>query len=140
MYSKHAGFTLVELLIGVAIISILSGLTILTINPVKYLGDAQEATEMFQANQIEKALLRMYSAKGALPNTAQIPTTLNTALSICAEGLDDYPNCIDISAIVTENILQALPVASDAEFGTIGFSVYKDILGIAHVIISPEAE
>ena len=140
IHSRHNGFTLVELLIGVAIISILSSLTILTINPVKYLGDAQTATELFQANQIDKALLRIYSAKGSLPNTDLIPTTEETAIAICQTGIDNYPACIDISAIVTESIIPELPMGSRAGIDTIGFSVYKDILGIAHVIITPEQE
>ena len=138
--TNSSGFTLIELLIGVAIISLLTSLTVIMINPVKYLGDTKTATELFQANQIEKALLRIFSAKGALPNADSIPDSLESALPICEEGTDNYPDCINLDDIINDNVMASLPVGSRATVDTIGFSVYKNVLGVAHVIITPEAE
>lgn len=65
---KKKGFTLLELLITIGIISILSGITIFAINPSKQFGQANNAARFSDVNSILSAV-GQYTIKhrGALP-------------------------------------------------------------------------
>lgn len=96
------GFTLLELLITVGIISILSGITIVAVNPAKQFAQANDANRFNDVNSILSAV-GQYTVKhrGAIPpginSTYQFIANTGTGLDICEE-------------LVGENFLNVLPI------------------------------
>jgi prepilin-type N-terminal cleavage/methylation domain-containing protein len=80
--NQHQGFTLIEVLLVVAIIAILAGIVILAINPTKQLGDTRNAQRQADVTTILNAAYQ-YS----IDNQGQIPATITTtATDICSTG------------------------------------------------------
>ena len=78
---KSGGFTLLEILLVVAIIAILAGIVIVAINPAKQLGNARDSQRKSDISNIYKAVNQYLIDHG------QIPTTITTTLTpICDTG------------------------------------------------------
>jgi len=84
-YSK--GFTLIEILLVVAAISILAGIVILAINPNKQLGDTRNAQRRADVTTILNAVYQYSVDKDFLPSgittTSQEICVGNTATTTC---------------------------------------------------------
>ena len=107
---KKNGFTLIEVLLVVAIIAILAGIVILAINPTRQLGDATETRQQADVVTILDAVYQYaIDNSGAIPNdTGEISTTLT---EICATGAADCTGFADLSDLTTnEEYLTAIPV------------------------------
>ena len=96
------GFTLLELLITIGIISILSGITIVAINPSKQFGQANDAKRFNDVNSLLSAV-GQYTIKhrGAIPpginGSYQFIANTGTGLDICDELVgEDYLNLLPI--------------------------------------------
>ena len=76
-YSK--GFTLLEILLVVAIISVLAGIVIVAINPAKQLGDARNAQRRADVATILSAVYQYIIDHGGT-----VPATINTFDSFTA--------------------------------------------------------
>lgn len=99
--NKKRGFTLVEILLVIAIIAILAGIVLVAINPTRQIKQANDAQRQSDVNQILKAINSYASDhRGALPEvdptTAPFPTA-NTYLgsaagqyNICDKLVADY--------------------------------------------------
>jgi prepilin-type N-terminal cleavage/methylation domain-containing protein len=100
------GFTLLEVLLVVAIIAILAGIVIIAINPGKQLGDTRNAQRQADVTTILNGVYQ-YS----LDNNGVIPSGITTtATEICATGAASCTGLVDLSAITTsEKYLTALP-------------------------------
>jgi type IV pilus assembly protein PilA len=70
-YSK--GFTLLEILLVVAIISVLAGIVIVAINPAKQLGDARNAQRRADVATILSAVYQYI-----IDHSGTVPATINT--------------------------------------------------------------
>lgn len=139
-----AGFTLVELLLTIAILSILASITIIAINPAKQLRDARDADRLSDVYTLLNAI-HQYAADndGAFPSTITSSTT-----EICR--LDDFESCtnlINLSVLTDdEAYLVSLPLdpLCDVEDGYcdqdgIGYRVNITTGGHIH-IVAPGAE
>jgi prepilin-type N-terminal cleavage/methylation domain-containing protein len=120
------GFTLIELIIVIAVIALLAAATFVAINPAKRVGDAQDAQRWQDATAIAdayQAYLADYA--GNLPTTTlpyatgitlSIATTsagansssaaANCVASTAANGANKY---IDLSALVTGGYIGQIP-------------------------------
>jgi len=122
--NKQGGFTLLEVLLVVAIIAILAGIVILALNPAKQLGDSRNAKRRVDVNTVLNAVYQY-----TIDSTGTLPTTLTTtATEICRTGAD-CTGLIDLSVLtLNEKYLTSMPVdvaASNAN-GT-GYLISKNV-------------
>lgn len=103
---SQSGFTLLEVLLVVAIIAILAGIVIIAINPGKQLGDTRNAQRQADVTTILNGVYQ-YS----LDNSGAIPAGVTTtATEICATGAASCTGLVDLSALTTnEKYLTSLP-------------------------------
>jgi prepilin-type N-terminal cleavage/methylation domain-containing protein len=103
---KQGGFTLLEVLLVVAIIAILAGIVIIAINPGKQLGDTRNAQRQADVTTILNAVYQ-YS----LDNNGTIPSGITTtATEVCATGSSSCTGLVDLTAITTsEKYITSVP-------------------------------
>lgn len=108
------GFTLIEILIVVAILAILAGIVILAVNPQKQLLDARNAQRRADVSTILSAVYQ-YSIdnKGVMPGS-NIPVAPTAASEICTSAVSatcTTATLADLSSLLTaEKYLTAIPV------------------------------
>lgn len=107
------GFTLIEILLVVAIIAILAGIVIVAINPSKQLADSRNAQRRSDINTILNAIYQ-YS----VDNNGSLPSSLiqNESCSgidankICKTTASSCTNLLDLSVLTTsEKYLVSIP-------------------------------
>ena len=131
--SQQQGFTLIEVLLVVAIIAILAGIVILAINPTKQLGDTRNAQRQADVTTILNAVYQ-YSIdnQGNLPGSAtNIPTTPGSpAADICATTASACPNTgtdvakVDLS-LLTANGKYLVAIPKDPSKGNANDTFYQ---------------
>lgn len=110
-------FTLLEILLVVAIIAILAGIIIVAINPAKQLGNTRDSQRKSDINNLYKAVNQYLIDKGTPPLTI---TSLPQP--ICVLG-QTSSGCIDLSALVPD-YLTTIPVDPQASTYT-GYYITK---------------
>lgn len=134
------GFTLLEVLLVVAVIAILAGIVIIAINPGKQLGDTRNSQRQADVTTILNAVYQ-YS----LDNNGAVPAGVTTtSTEICATGSASCTGLVDLAAITTnEKYLTAMPKdpqcsTSCATNGT-GYKILKSSNGRI-TVTAPAAE
>lgn len=114
-------FTLLELLLVIAIITSLAGLVISALNPTQRLEDASDTKTMANANDLEKAL-KIYTLDnaGALPLAIQSITSTGI-YDICKTG--ETIGCINLDELVTSGKISTIP--EDTRYSNAYKSGYK---------------
>jgi len=105
-FGRQGGFTLLEVLLVVAIIAILAGIVIIAINPSKQLADSRNAQRSADVTTILNAVYQ-YSL-----DTNSIPASITTsATEICVTGGScTTPPAIDLSVLTaSEKYLTSIP-------------------------------
>jgi len=120
---KQQGFTLIEVLLVVAIIAILAGVVILAVNPAKQLADTRNAQRDENVTTILDAVYQYeIGHNGSLPSTTANPIT-TTLQPICnASSTGTPPTCpsgdVDLSALTTNGTyLTGIPTDPSAAPG-----------------------
>jgi prepilin-type N-terminal cleavage/methylation domain-containing protein len=105
-FKKQRGFTLLEVLLVVAVIAILAGIVIIAINPGKQLGDSRNAQRSTDVTTILNAVYQ-YS----LDNNGAIPAGVTvTATEVCKTGATPCTSLVDLTVLTaSEKYLTALP-------------------------------
>lgn len=136
--NARKGFTLLEVLLVVAIISILAGIVILALNPTKQLGDSRNAQRRVDVNTILSAVYQ-YS----IDNNGNIPSAITTtATAICQTNTVSCTGYIDLTVLTTnEKYLVAIPrdPSITATTGTAGYTIVKDSFNRV-TVAAPNAE
>ena len=138
------GFTLLEILLVVAAISILAGIVIIAINPTKQLGDTRNAQRRADVNTILNATYQY-----ALDNNGVLPTSITaTTTEVCKTGVATSTCATDTLIELTvltanEKYLVALP--SDPQCPSVcaanggGYTIIKTANGRI-TVAAPDAE
>ncbi len=121
MNNYKKGFTLLEILLVVAAITILAGIVILAINPNKQLADTRNSQRWMDVNAILSAVYQ-YS----IDNNGNLPSTITTtATAICKTGQTGA--CVSLADLTTnEKYLVSIPVDPSGPSGiNSGYTIVK---------------
>lgn len=135
------GFTLIEILLVIGIISILASVIIVAINPARQFAQTRNTQRWSNVNTILNAVNQyMVDNNGSLP--AGIPTTTST--EICKTGAASCTDLIDLSVLTNGAIyITAMPVDPLCPTGCsaegVGYKIFKDANGRVK-ITAPLAE
>ena len=135
--SNKQGFTLLEILLVVAIIAVLAGIIILAINPKKQLGDSRNTRRQADVNTILSSVYQYY-IDNSTTTTLGIPSS---ETEICRTDANTCTGLIDLSLITEhEKYLTAIPTdpTGNTENGT-GYIILRTINGRIKVT-APNAE
>jgi prepilin-type N-terminal cleavage/methylation domain-containing protein len=142
---KQSGFTLIEVLLVVAIIAILAGIVILAINPSKQLGDSRNAQRSADVTTILNATYQYtIDNSGVLPPVGGGAGITTTATEICATGSVSCTGLVDLTPLTTAGkYLVAMPkdpqcTTTCAANGT-GYKISKDANNRL-IVAAPAAE
>lgn len=104
---RNLGFTLLEVMLVVAIIAILAGIVIIAINPNKQLADSRNAQRQTDVTTILNAVYQY-----ALDNNGTVPAAItSTATEICKTGATPCTSLVDLTVLTTdEKYLISLPI------------------------------
>ena len=131
LVKDNKGFTLLEVLLVVAIIAILAGIVIIAINPGKQLGDSRNAQRQADVNTILNAVYQY-----TLDNNGNLPSTItNSPTELCKTGVAPATctssTLIDLSSVTTSGkYIASLPVDPQCPTGCNangnGYRISKD--------------
>lgn len=139
------GFTLLEVLLVVAIIAILAGIVIIAINPGKNLGDTRNAQRSADVNTIINGTYQyildnngVSPTVGARTGAVVIPTSPTAAVEICNTSTATCTGLVDLAVLTTAGkYVVAIPTDPQAPNGCptgcgpngTGYKIQKDANG-----------
>jgi prepilin-type N-terminal cleavage/methylation domain-containing protein len=136
----QGGFTLLEVLLVVAIIAILAGIVIIAINPGKNLGDSRNAQRSADVNTIINGVYQ-YS----VDNNGILPVGITvTPTEVCATGAASCTGLVDLTTLTTAGkYLVSIPkdpqCATSCATNGAGYKIAKDANGRL-IVNAPAAE
>jgi prepilin-type N-terminal cleavage/methylation domain-containing protein len=106
--NKLSGFTLLEMLLVIAIIAILAGIVIVAINPGRQLAQARNTQRMSDLRALHSAVNQYYIDNLVWPGNLEDTLTTGTMEDICKYGEPEV-NCISLDVLVPTYI-SVIPV------------------------------
>lgn len=106
-------FTLLELLLVIAVIAILAAVIFFNLSPAKRLGDTESAKTLAKSKDIKKAI-EAYS----IANGGSLPTSISGLsayglFDICKQG--QSTNCVNLDELVTGGYISEIPIDDSAD-------------------------
>ena len=121
--SKTAGFTLIEILLVVAILAVLAGIVIIAVNPARQLGQANNAQRRADVTTIINAVYQYALDNGgnlpAIDSVVGSSQVLGTAALGCDTTCGAFTTlaaCLDLSGTLTPTYIFGIPL--DPQSGT----------------------
>jgi prepilin-type N-terminal cleavage/methylation domain-containing protein len=103
--NKKRGFTLLEIILVIAVIGILAAIVLVAINPNRQINQARQAAINSEKNTIEKALQQV------LIDTGNYPTVVDgVQRRICSNTVTT--DCINITGDIVPNYIAAIPTGA----------------------------
>ena len=107
---KKSGFSLVELLVGIAIIGILASSTVVAINPAKRVAQARDAQRKTDISVITNALIAHEATYGQFPAESGCDSSIGTKNGNCPANQSSWDsNSFIYIALVGQQIFKQLP-------------------------------
>jgi len=133
---RSGGFTLLEILLVIAIIAILAAIVIIAINPGRQLAQSRNAQRWTNVNTVLNAVYQYNIDKGTLP--AAITTT---PTEICKTGSASCTGLVDLSVLTSsETYLVSIPTDPTGASGSgAGYEIYKTATSRV-TVTAPDAE
>jgi type IV pilus assembly protein PilA len=142
--NNQSGFTLIEVLLVIGIISILAAIVIIAINPARQLAQARNTQRWSNVNTILNAIHQY-----AVGNNGTLPSNISTsATEVCATGVTtttcNSNSLTDLSSLtLNELYLTAMPTDPGCPTGCngsgIGYTVYRSANNRV-TVVAPNAE
>ena len=106
METKQKGFTLLEILLVIALIAILAGIVIVAINPAKQMADARNTQRRADINTIINAVYQ-YSIdnNGILPTT--VPSIASCSIAVSLTATNEICKTSTCASLVDLSVLTA---------------------------------
>ena len=134
LYRKARGFTLLEILLVIAIIAILAAIVIIAINPGKQLAESRNAQRSSDTNTVLNGVTQFtVDNNGALPGTIT-----ETVTAICATG-GDCTGLVDLSTLVPTYVVAIPNDPSTSGGNSTGYTIMRDANGRI-TVAAPSAE
>jgi len=118
-----SGFTLVEILLVIAIIGVLAGIVASVMDVRAVLINSQDSKRASNAKQIETAMYQHIVDQWEILNETQIPEGKGNEKNICKKGVTGDSTCVNLDGLVPD-FLPVLPV-DPAEPSTSNYTGYK---------------
>jgi len=145
--SRQVGFTLIELIIVIAIIALLAAATFVAVNPAKRIGDANNAQRWSDISAVADAWgFYVADNSGTVATTVTngvtysvATTTGGTAFATCGASTGNATTTtalVDLSALVTGGYIGAIPTEPnyvDGDLYNTGYYFYTDSTGAIKV-------
>lgn len=127
---KQKGFTLIELILVIAIIIIIAAAIFVALNPAKRIGQANDSRRWSDANQILNAVQQsLVDNSGTFPNQASWTAGVNYVLGTNGAGCNagcgavaTQAACLNLTDLTTNNYIAAIP--ADPTTGSAAFTDY----------------
>ncbi|MDQ7814346.1 MAG: prepilin-type N-terminal cleavage/methylation domain-containing protein [Patescibacteria group bacterium] len=136
---KAKGFTLIEVLLVIAIIAILASIVIIAINPARQIAQANNAQRRSNVNTILNAVHQY-----AIDHRGALPTTVSTTASfVCQTGAAVTTTCTDLSVLTNDQLyIASLPIdPSTTSTVDTGYRISKSTSTNARITVTaPYAE
>src|SRR3989344_3885896 len=100
MGHMRRGFTMVWLLLTIAIFAILAAIVIVAVSPLRQFTKAEDARRQYHARQIENAAEQFLSTHHRLPGDDIIPEGQQNAFPICRAGFVEPNGCISMDELI----------------------------------------
>jgi len=133
--SIKKGFTLLEVLLVIAIIGILAAIVIVALNPNKQLGDTRNAQRKSDVNTILNAVYQYDIDNSAMPGS--IPTT---STAVCKYGAGPCGALVDLSVLVPKYVVGIPFDPNGATASSTGYMISVSTTDNRVTVAAPNAE